>query len=111
MFVVGKEYICASGLRAICLVSYHQDGYDRMFGKVTKSDGIHHSDSHHTFSGSYWKEYHEPVVKKITRRLFEYGNVAKDGYAVSTVDMPGLNEIGSFELTITDGKLTGVRIV
>lgn len=107
-FEVGKEYECANGMRAICRYAFNTDEYYNMFGEVTRrvNGSTYSKGSHGEFSGSGWKEYHEPLVEKIIKYLCA-GHY--NDYNVTEVKYSGC--VGTFELTMTDGKLTDVRIV
>lgn len=53
-----------------------------------------------------WHEYKDPVVEKMTLRVFKDGAIS---YFVASCT--SANHLGGFELTMTDGRLTGVRLV
>ncbi len=65
--------------------------------------------THEAMESGGWKEYHEPAVVKAKRKLRLH-----DGYiSIYDVDSDYLSQyvVGSVEFTVTDGKLTDVRIL
>lgn len=114
MFVVGKKYIKAFNVYECLGVHLFRNGsvagVMRFDGRTDEPNDMGDIPHVHAYS-SDWKEHHELVVEKITRSVHEYQRGCDDGYCISKGDMSGLHKLGNIELTITDGKLTDVRIV
>lgn len=57
---------------------------------------------------STWSEYHEPVVMKTKRHVgLWHGSI----HVTQSKTVGAMENIGEIEVTVTDGKLTDVRIL
>ena len=110
-FEVGKTYVNTSGLKVRCLYPYETNNYNCMFGEVLETRPISgwNVGDKDKFSGASWFEYHEPVVLKGKRKIFltSRGDIFTGGLSVQFRD----ELVGVVEFTVTDGKLTDVKIL
>lgn len=99
MFEVGKKYQYLS--------------YERIYECVWtdgKQAALKNNTAFLVMSSDYhfYKEFVEPAVEKVVREVHK--NLYSNGY-YTAVEGEFSNHLGKFELTITDGKLTGVAII
>lgn len=112
MFEVGKKYKDKGGNLYECLGVHlfrtnSVSGVMRYVGRTDNPNDL--GDIPHVKAwSSEWKEYHEPVVVKVKRNILFDGETVWTNHTTITKDRHFINEV---EFTVTDGKLTDVRIV